>query len=247
MLSHGNVLANVAGASAALAPARPRRDEVFLSFLPLSHAYEHTAGQFLPIAVGAQIYYAEGLETRSTNLLEARPTIDRRCRALRGHASAHPQRGRKGARPKWLFVKAVELGARRYEQPAALSLGERLLDRCSTALVREKVRARFGGRIKAMVSAAAPLNYEVGLFFPALGCRCSRATARPRPAPVISVNTRGHQADTVGPADPRDRGQDRRRRRDPGARRMVMQGYWRDEEATARRSATAGCTPAISA
>ncbi len=50
-------------------------DEVFLSFLPLSHAYEHTVGQFLPIALGAEIYYAESVDKVAANLLEARPTI----------------------------------------------------------------------------------------------------------------------------------------------------------------------------
>ena len=99
MLSHGNVLANVAGASAALALLGLDEHEVFLSFLPLSHAYEHTAGQFLPIAVGAQIYYADGLETLTTNLLEARPDDhDLRAAPLRDHAPAHPQRGRPPAR-----------------------------------------------------------------------------------------------------------------------------------------------------
>ena len=74
ILSQGNLLANVAGAHTVLEKLGLDK-EVFLSFLPLSHAYEHTVGQFLPIAVGAQIYYAEGTETLTANLLEVRPTI----------------------------------------------------------------------------------------------------------------------------------------------------------------------------
>ena len=74
MLTHRNIMANLRGAWDLLERIG-LGDEVFLSFLPLSHAYEHTAGQFLPIAMGAQIYYAEGADTLSTNLLEARPTI----------------------------------------------------------------------------------------------------------------------------------------------------------------------------
>ena len=74
MLSHGNILANVAGAYGVL-ESLGLKDDVFLSFLPLSHAYEHTAGQFLPMAVGAQIYYADGLEALASNFLEVRPTI----------------------------------------------------------------------------------------------------------------------------------------------------------------------------
>ena len=74
MLTHGNIIANLRGAWGLLERIGLAR-EVFLSFLPLSHAYEHTAGQFLPIAMGAQIYYAEGADTLSTNMVEARPTI----------------------------------------------------------------------------------------------------------------------------------------------------------------------------
>ena len=74
MLSHGNVQANVESAYHVLRELG-LGDDVFLSFLPLSHAYEHTAGLFLPIAIRAQIYYAEGIETLSTNLAEAKPTI----------------------------------------------------------------------------------------------------------------------------------------------------------------------------
>jgi long-chain acyl-CoA synthetase len=75
MLTHGNILANVAGALGVLETLGLRDEEVFLSFLPLSHAYEHTGGQFLPMAVGAQIYYADGLEALASNFLEVRPTI----------------------------------------------------------------------------------------------------------------------------------------------------------------------------
>jgi long-chain acyl-CoA synthetase len=74
MLSHGNLLANVAGARTVLEKIGLEQ-EIFLSFLPLSHAYEHTAGQFLPMAVGGEIYYAEGTESLTSNLLEVRPTI----------------------------------------------------------------------------------------------------------------------------------------------------------------------------
>src|SRR5262249_31799487 len=74
MLTHGNILCHCECALDLIATLTIG-DEVFLSFLPLSHAYEHTGGQFLPIAVGAQIYYAERVETLSTNMTEAQPTI----------------------------------------------------------------------------------------------------------------------------------------------------------------------------
>ncbi|HEY9164461.1 MAG TPA: AMP-binding protein, partial [Magnetovibrio sp.] len=74
MLSHGAILHNLAGAASVLSQLE-LTDEVFLSFLPLSHAYEHTAGQFFPIALSAQIYYSEGADKLLNNMAEARPTI----------------------------------------------------------------------------------------------------------------------------------------------------------------------------
>src|SRR5918995_4826243 len=236
MLSHGNVLANVAGAYAALALLGLDEHEVFLSFLPLSHAYEHTAGQFLPIAVGAQIYYADGLETLSTNLVEARPTIMTcvprlyeimRLRILNAVAR------QRGLKPK-LFAKTVELGSRAYQQPDALGLTERLLDRLLDRLVRQQMRARFGGRVKALVSGGAPLNYDVGLFFTALGLPVFQGYGLTECSPIISVNLPGQvRLRTVGaPIDGIEV-----KIADDGEILVrgpsVMQGYWRDEAATA--------------
>ena len=209
---------------------------MFLSFLPLSHAYEHTAGQFLPIAVGAQIYYADGLETLSTNLVEARPTImacvPRLYEIMRQRILNAVARQR-GLKPK-LFAKTVELGSRAYRQPDALGLPERLLDRLLDRLVRQQVRARFGGRVKALVSGGAPLNYEVGLFFTALGLPVFQGYGQTECSPVVSVNTpRRVKLHSVGPPIP---GIEVKIAADGeilvrGA--SVMQGYWRDAAATA--------------
>jgi long-chain acyl-CoA synthetase len=209
---------------------------VFLSFLPLSHAYEHTAGQFLPVAVGAQIYYAEGMETLSTNLLEARPTVmtcvPRFYEVMRLRITNAV--ARQTALKAKLFHKTVELGSRAYESPQSLSLPERLCNRALDRLVRDKVRARFGGRIKALVSGGAPLNYDVGLFFTALGLPVFQGYGQTECAPVISVNAPGHvKLHTVGRPIA---GIDVQIAEDGeilvrGA--SVMQGYWRDEAATA--------------
>ena len=205
MLSHGSILSNVSGCHAALALLGLDEHEVFLSFLPLSHAYEHTAGQFLPIAVGAQIYYADGLEALTSNLLEARPTVMAcvprlyemmRQRILNTVA-------RQGGLKAKLFGKTVEIGSKRYRDPQSLALAERLLDPVLERLVREQVRARFGGRIKALVSGGAPLNYEVGLFFTALGLPVFQGYGQTECAPVASVNTPLHvKLHSVGPPLP---------------------------------------------
>jgi long-chain acyl-CoA synthetase len=236
MLSHGNVLANVAGAYGVLETIG-LADEVFLSFLPLSHAYEHTAGQFLPIAVGAQIYYADGLETLTTNLLEARPTIMTcvpRLYEVMRQRILHTIARQRGLKPK-LFANAVELGSKAYLQHGRLNPLERVLNRVLDRTVREQIRARFGGRVKALVSGGAPLNYEVGLFFTALGLPLFQGYGQTECAPVISVNLPGRvKLHTVGPPIPGIEVNIAEDGEILVRGNSVMQGYWRDEEATAR-------------
>jgi long-chain acyl-CoA synthetase len=235
MLSHGNILQNCWSAFDLLEEVG-RGDEVFLSFLPLSHCYEHSAGQFLAISVGAEIYYAEGADKLAANLIEARPTITTAVPRLFEtlHQRIAQQVKKQPPLRRWLFAQAVALGTKRYEQPRALSLGERLLDRLLDRLVRSKVRARFGGRLKALVSGGAPLAYHDGVFFQALGVPVFQGYGQTEAAPFLSCNRPGKiRLDTVGPpllgvelkiaADGEilARGD------------MVMKGYWDDPAATA--------------
>jgi long-chain acyl-CoA synthetase len=201
MLSHRAILTNCVGATHVLWELG-LDNEVFLSFLPLSHAYEHTAGLMFPVSLGAQIYFAERIETLSTNLVEARPTIMTavprlydimRERIIKGLAQ-QPQYAR------WLFWKAVELGRKHYESPALMTLMDRILDRVVDKLVRDKIRARFGGRLKALVSGGAALDYDVGVFFVALGMRLLQGYGQTEAAPVIAVNLCNRvKLRTVGP------------------------------------------------
>ncbi len=235
MLSHRNIMVDVAGAYQVL-KRLGLGDEVFLSFLPLSHAYEHTAGLFFPIALGGEIYFAEGVDSLTTNLGEARPTImtcvPRLYEVMRQRILNAVSR-QKGLRPK-LFAKAVSLGIKAYEKPGSLSLPERLVNRALDRLVRAKVKDRFGGRMKALVSGGAPLNYDVGLFFTALGLPVYQGYGQTECSPVISCNVPGRvKLKTVGPALPgvevkiADDGEILIRSD------AVMQGYWQDEAATA--------------
>ncbi|MFQ5765984.1 MAG: AMP-dependent synthetase/ligase, partial [Rhodospirillales bacterium] len=208
---------------------------VFLSFLPLSHSYEHSAGQFFPMSIGAEIYYAEGADTLAANMVEARPTIMTAVPRL--YETLH-QRITLGARKaggvrERLFRMAVELGTRRCQDPAGLTPGQRLADRVLDVLVRRKVRKRFGGRLKALVSGGAPLNPDIGLFFTALGLRILQGYGQTETAPCVSVNRpSGFKLHTVGP--PMKGVQVRIA--DDGEilvkGDLVMQGYWQDEEAT---------------
>ncbi len=233
-LSHGAIICNCMGAHDLLLEIG-LENEVFLSFLPLSHSYEHTAGQFFPISIGAQIYYAEGIEQLAANMVEAKPTImtavPRLYELMRNRILAGVERS--GGTKARLFERTVALGSRRYEDPRSLSLGERLQDKLLDLLVRRKVAARFGGRLKAMVSGGAPLNYEVGLFFTALGVRILQGYGQTEAAPVISCNPPSRvKLRTVGPplagvevkiADDGEilvRGE------------LVMRGYWNDAESS---------------
>jgi len=235
MLTHRNILANVEGALDLLEELGVEEDEVFLSFLPLSHSYEHTAGQFLPMAIGAQIYYAEGVDTLTNNLVEARPTlltcVPRLYEVMRTRILTGVKRA--GGNKAWLFEKAVELGTKRYEG-RRLGLGERLLDAVLDRLVRKKVNERFGGRLKAMVSGGAPLNYDVGIFFAALGLPIYQGYGQTEAAPVITANRpHRHKLASVGlplkdvEVTIADDGEILVR----GP--LVMRGYWKDPETTA--------------
>ena len=234
MLTHGSILANCRGAYHLL-EAFNLGDEVFLSFLPLSHAYEHTAGQFFPISLGGQIYYAESVEKLMENMLEARPTIMTAVprlyeamhqRILRGIAKASPFQRR-------MFDMAVTLGRKRC-RGESLGLGERIKDLLAELTVRRKVRQRFGGRLKAWVSGGAALNQEIGLFFLALGVPLLQGYGQTEASPVISANPpRRIKIHTVGPALA---GVEVKIAEDGEIlvrSEAVMKGYWREEAATA--------------
>ncbi|GBD44073.1 Long-chain-fatty-acid--CoA ligase FadD15 [bacterium HR40] len=233
MLTHGNIMSNIAGAIRLLERIG-LEDEVFLSFLPLSHAYEHTAGLHFPLAIGAQIWYAEGVEHLAANLLDARPTIltcvPRLLEVMRERMLQQVER-QGGLRAK-LFHLALELGRRRYEQGRLLPHllpADLLLDR----LVRRRVAERFGGRLKALVSGGAALKYEVGLFFVALGVPLLQGYGQTEASPVISCNPPGAcRIDTVGPplegVEVRIGADGEILVRGPN----VMKGYWKDEVAT---------------
>jgi len=234
MLSHRNILHNCRGAYTVLKRIGLGR-EVFLSFLPLSHSYEHTAGMHFPISIGAEIWFAEGIDRLAVNMVEARPTImtavprlyeTMRTRVLRGLESQS-----EGKRK--LFQRALDLGLKTYHTPEQMTLGERIMNSVLGLLVRKKVAKRFGGRLKAMVSGGGPLNVDVGLFFHALGVPILQGYGQTESSPVISCNIPGQvRMHTVGPP-----------LRDTAVRiaedgeilvkgDLVMKGYWNNDKAT---------------
>jgi long-chain acyl-CoA synthetase len=235
MTTHRNILANCRGAFRLL-EILGLGDEVFLSFLPLSHSYEHTAGMMFPVSIGAQIYFAEGADTLAANLLEARPTIMTAVPRLYETMHRRIMLGveRKGRVARGMFDKAVAIGRKRaaFANP---NVAERLLEPLLDRSVRAGLRRRFGGRLKAMVSGGAALNPEIGSFFLALGVRLLQGYGQTEAAPVIACNVPSRiKIDTVGP--PLD-GVEVRIAEDGEilvAGDNVMKGYWNDPQATAQ-------------
>ena len=236
MQHHGAILRNVDGCAHILSEDFGWDDEVFLSFLPLSHAYEHTGGQFLPIGMGAQIFYAESLEKLASNIEEVSPTImvvvPRLFEVLRTRIMKQVEK--QGRVPSYLMDRAMALGERKARG------GRRLIDLPMNLVLertlRPKIRQRFGGRLKAMVSGGAPLNPEIGTFFDAMGLTLLQGYGQTESGPVISCNRPavGLKMDTVGPPLT---GVDVRIAEDGEILvqgELVMQGYWRNEAETAR-------------
>jgi long-chain acyl-CoA synthetase len=235
---HGAILTNAAGCIDVINNDFPVTDEeAFLSFLPLSHAYEHTAGQHMPIALGAQIYYSEGLEKLASNIEETRPTImvvvPRLFEVLRQRMTKAIEKQGKAA--TILLEQALRLGRKRYEK-GSVALWEKPLDMVLDATIRKKVQGRLGGRLKAMVAGGAPLNPEVGIFFHALGVTLLQGYGQTEAAPVVSCNrpSRVIKMHTVGPPL---KGVDVKIAEDGEIcvrGELVMHGYWNNAEETAR-------------
>ena len=189
---HGAILRNIAGAIAIIeqdfVPGDPV-GELFLSFLPLSHAYEHTAGQFMPVGMGGQIAYCEGLEKLAANIEEVQPTfmvvVPRLFEVLRMRIAKQIEK--QGGVAVTLLNQALRL-ARKQARGESLNIAERALDAVLERTIRKSIRAKFGGRLKGMVAGGAPLNPEVGLFFAAIGIAILQGYGQTEAGPVISCN-----------------------------------------------------------
>ena len=236
MQHHGAMLHNVEGCVDIISADFGWDEEVFLSFLPTSHAYEHSGGQMFPIGLGGQIYYSEGLEKLASNIEEVQPTImvvvPRLFEVLRQRILKTVEK--QGAVSNYLLRRALDVGAKAYA--GSVPLWDRPMEFILQHTLRPKIGKKFGGRIKAMVSGGAPLNPDVGIFFHSLGLTLLQGYGQTESGPVISCNRprAGIKMDTVGPplkntevkvAEDGEllvRGE------------LVMKGYWRDPAQTER-------------
>ena len=233
---HGAILHNLEGATDIISTDFGWDDEVFLSFLPASHAYEHMGGQMFPIALGAQIYYAESLEKLASNIEEVQPTImvvvPRLFEMLRARIMKTIEGS--GALSKYLLHRAMKIGNDKYN--GSVKPWDMPMDGILSLTLRRKIKRKLGRRTKAWVSGGAPLNPEVGVFFQSLGITFLQGYGQTEAAPLISCNRprAGIRLDTVGPpvknCEVRIAGDGEIMVRGEN----VMHGYWRNPEETAR-------------
>jgi len=199
ILSHGGILNNLEGACEILKPLIDKRP-IFLTWLPLSHSYEHTV-QFAQIAVGAKVFYAEKIEKLLENISEAKPTImtavPRFYQNLYNKININIKKA-KGFKAK-LISLTIELGKKKLLKQK-MSFLEKCLNLVMDIIVRRKIKKKFGGNLKAFVSGGGALDKEIGQFLNAIGLSTLQGYGLTETSPVVSCNPiHNIRVETVGP------------------------------------------------
>ncbi len=236
MLTHGNILADVA---AGLGGVPVFESDTFLSFLPVSHAFERTVGHFLPIACGARIAYAEDITTLLRDIPEVQPTVMISVPRLyeKIYAGVQEKLVHAPAIKQKLFARAQALGIKRFElrrEGGDLHGLEKLSFSILDHLVHAKLRAKMGGRLRLFISGGAALHPDIARFLLAAGLPVCPGYGLSEASPVLTVNPETRiKPETVGPALP---GVELRLADDGellARGEMVMQGYWHRPDETA--------------
>ena len=233
ILSHGGILSNCEGALELLQPLLKKKEPTFLTWLPLSHSYEHTV-QMIQILIGAKVFYAENLEKLISNMGIAKPTImtavPRFYQNLftKININFEKQKGLK----KLLISKTLDLGKKMLNKNE-MTFFEKIQNFICQILVRKKIRNQFGGNLQAFVSGGGALDKNIGEFLNAIGLPTLQGYGLTETSPVVSCNLPNLvKVDTVGPPFKNNevriasdgeiliRGEN------------VMLGYWNQKEAT---------------
>ena len=200
MLSHGGILSNCEGAKEILDSLTKNEPPVFLTWLPLSHSYEHTV-QYVQITLGAKVFYAESLEKLLPNMSIAKPTImtavPRFYQNLYNKISINfsKQKGFK----KNLIEFTILLGTKILNNEK-LNFKQKLINFFCELLVRKKIKNQFGGKLKAFVSGGGALDKEIGEFLNSIGLPTLQGYGLTETSPVVSCNIPGKiEIETVGP------------------------------------------------
>ena len=200
VLSHGGILSNCEGAVELLLPLIKEKDPVFLTWLPLSHSYEHTV-QFIQIIIGARVFYAESLEKLISNMDIAKPTImtavPRFYQNLYTKINMNFQK-QKGLK-KILIDQTLKLGKKTLKKQK-LNFIEKINNFLCKNLVRKKIQKQFGGNIQAFVSGGGALDQNIGEFLNAIGLPTLQGYGLTEASPVVSCNLPELiKVETVGP------------------------------------------------
>ena len=232
MLSHGGILNNCEGANLLLKEFISKIPK-FLTWLPLSHSYEHTV-QFVQIVVGAQVFYAESIDKLIKNMGDCSPEI--MTAVPRFYQNLYQKINSTFAKSKGLkkllVNQTVILGKKKLNKEKLL-LSESIVNFICEALVRKKIKRQFGGNLKAFISGGGALDYEVGSFLNAIGLPTLQGYGLTETSPVVSCNSiKDIRVDTVGKPF---MGNSVKLANDGEILikgENVMLGYWKNEEET---------------
>jgi len=232
ILSHGGILNNLVGACEIMKPLINSRP-IFLTWLPLSHSYEHCV-QFAQIAVGAKVFYAEKIEKLLENISEAKPTImtavPRFYQNLYNKININLKK-QKGFKAK-LIEATLRLGKKKLLNQK-MTLFEKLLNLIVEVLVRKKIKNQFGGNLKAFVSGGGALDREIGEFLNSVGLPTLQGYGLTETSPVVSCNPINNiKVETVGPPFKGNQVKIAEDGEILVRGENVMLGYWNKEEET---------------
>ena len=200
ILSHGGILNNCEGAIEILKPLIKKKQTRFLTWLPLSHSYEHTV-QFVQITVSARVYYAESIDKLIKNMNECSPEImtavPRFYQNLYQKISASFKKAT-GVK-KFLIDKMLILGTKKIKK-LPLNFFEKIIDKILEKIIRKKIKSQFGGSLKTFVSGGGALDKKVGYFLNAIGLPTLQGYGLTETSPVVSCNPIDDiRVETVGP------------------------------------------------
>ena len=232
VLSHGGILNNCEGALGLLKEFISKNPK-FLTWLPLSHSYEHTV-QFVQIVVGAQVFYAESIEKLIKNMGNCSPEI--MTAVPRFYQNLHQKINTNFSKAtgikKFLINQTIKLGNKKLNREQ-FSLIESLINFVCDLLVRKKIKEQFGGNLKAFISGGGALDKEVGYFLNAIGLPTLQGYGLTETSPVVSCNSineirvetvgkpfRGNLVKITNDGEILVKGEN------------VMLGYWNNEEET---------------
>lgn len=232
VLSHGGILNNCEGALGLLKEFVSKKPK-FLTWLPLSHSYEHTV-QFVQIVVGAQVFYAESIEKLIKNMGNCSPEI--MTAVPRFYQNLHQKINTNFSKAtgikKFLINQTIKLGNKKLNR-VQFSLIESLINLVCDLLVRKKIKEQFGGNLKAFISGGGALDKEVGCFLNAIGLPTLQGYGLTETSPVVSCNSineirvetvgkpfRGNLVKIANDGEILVKGEN------------VMLGYWNNEEET---------------